>query len=456
MRYFRATSLMSVLVTITLLSGCSWISRNTPSWIGGNETSSEESREDAMKAKDPARLQIIHETDTPEANPEVMKGITLSTPAAIEEWTQEGGGADQVRGHLKGSLLKEVVNHADVGNGYDWNPLAIAPSPIITKERVFAMDGRGVISAHDRRDISTVFWKSREVYSNSGLLAGGLAYSKGTLYAVNGHGTLVALDAKTGAARWRRDLAEPVRSSLRVHDDTVLVSTAESHLLAYETEKGTLLWQHRGVGESTNLFGGASPVLAGDDGVLVAYPSGELFRLRLASGEVVWGDTLVRPRRTLAAGLFAGVDANPVSDGKMVVAAASSDLILADDVNTGLRLWELPVGTTHSPWLDTSLLFLITEEGNITAITADRGEIGWSKPLSAEKKKVSATHYYGPFLLNETLVAFDNAGTLYQFSPLTGDVIRRTPLVDTLISSPVFAGKSAYLLSRDATLYQVD
>lgn len=445
LRLFFGIAILSIA-----LSGCNWLSRSTPNWMGG-----ESDKEIVPKTTNSSRVQIMRDTEELEIIPDAIQGITLSAPIQVDSWTQEGGGVMQISGHMKGSLLKNVIRQSEAGSGYDWNPLAIAPSPVVTSDTVYVMDGRGMISAHARNDIDTVLWKSKELYSKSSLLSGGLAFSDGTLYSVNGHGTLCALDGKTGAKRWRRDLQEPVRSSVRVRGDMVLVTTAESRLLAFETIKGTLRWQHRGVGESTNLFGGASPVIAGDDGVIVAYPSGEFFRLRFASGEVVWGDNLVRPRPTLAAGLFAGVDANPIIKGTTIYASASDDVMLADDVNTGLRIWELPIGTTHSPWIDASALFLVTQDGKLTAINAEKGQIGWMKPLSSESAKSTTTHYYGPFLLNDTLITLDSAGIIYQFSPLTGNVIRSESLVSSIISSPAFAGKSAYLLGRDATLYQV-
>ena len=228
-----------VIFLSTMMCGCDWVSRTTPSWMGGEEKQSVSDKETAQKATDGTRIEIMRDTDKLEIIPDALEGITLSPPVAVDNWMQEGGGLTQATGHLKGSSFKEVIRHSEAGSGYDWNPLAIAPSPIVTDEAVFVMDGRGVISAHARSDIENVLWKSKEIYSKSALLAGGMAFSEGTLYAINGHGTLGALDAKTGATRWRRDLLEPVRSSLRVKGDTVLITTAESRLLAYETTKGT-------------------------------------------------------------------------------------------------------------------------------------------------------------------------------------------------------------------------
>jgi outer membrane protein assembly factor BamB len=401
-------------------------------------------------------VEIIRDTEVLEVTEGALEGLGLSEAVVPEEWTQEGGGAVQVTGHMKTSLLQSVRVEATLGEGNDWLAQALAASPVVSETHVFAMDGRGVISAHAKDNVGSVAWVSDAITSDSDLLAGGLAVVDDTLYAVTGEGMLAALDAKTGAKQWVRTIGEPVRSSLRVVNTLLLVTTAESRLLAYDTAEGRLLWEHRGVGETTNLFGGASPALADNDGVLVAYASGELFRLQRDTGEMVWSDTLIRPRRTMAAGLFAGVDATPVVRDRLAIAAASSGLTIADDAVTGLRLWELPVGTTHSPWMDDAVTFLITEDGQLAALTTLKGEVGWVKPLADKAKKGDAlVRYYGPYLINETIMALDSVGTLYQFGALSGDVIRRESLFSEVVASPAFVGNMAYIVGRDATLYQV-
>jgi outer membrane protein assembly factor BamB len=448
----RYVSLFSVLMMMVLVGGCDAARDYAPSWLGGKDA-----QENAVaKVRDPNRVEIIRDDETLEITEGALDGLALSQAEVPTEWTQEGGGAAQFTGHMKGSLLKSIRAEASAGEGNDWLLQALAPSPVVNETYVFAMDGRGVISAHMRADIGKVAWVSDALSSDSDLLAGGLAVVGESLYAVTGEGMLAAINAKTGAKQWVRTIGEPVRSSLRVVNTTLFVTTAESRLLAYDATSGNVLWEHRGVSETTNLFGGASPVLTEGDGVLVAYASGELFRLQRDAGEMVWSDSLIRPRRTLAAGLFAGVDATPIVRGRIAIAAASSGLTIADDVVTGLRMWELPVGTTHSPWVDESISYIITEDAQLAALTTIKGEVGWVKPLvEADQKKEARVRYYGPYLIHDTVVALTSDGVLTQFSALDGKKIRHVELVDSLVASPAFAGNSAYLLGTDATLYQV-
>jgi outer membrane protein assembly factor BamB len=445
----------SAVIIVASVCGCStvndavkgsWLESATPDWIG-------EKTPEKSKKSDADRFDVIHDTAEVEITPDALEGLTISEAAPMNEWTQEGGVSSQVQGHIKGSLLKEIVQTATIGEGNDWISNSLAASPVVSNDAVFAIDGHGIISAHQRNDISQIIWINNVLESSSPLLAGGLAVDDERLYAVTGHGMLTALDAKTGKKLWSRQLNEPIRSGVRIEGNRLFVTTAESRLLAYDVNKGTLLWQHQGIGESTNLFGGALPVVEAD-GVIVAYPSGEMFRLRASDSEMLWSDRLSRPRRTLAAGLFAGVDANPVSDGRLVYAASTAGLTIADDVRTGQRVWELPIGTRHSPWVDGALLFMVTDEAKLAAINANQGKIGWMQPLESASSE-EAHRYFGPFLINDTLLTLSNAGMLYQYSPISGKVIRTESLVDSLASSPAFVGKDAYLVGSDATLYQV-
>jgi outer membrane protein assembly factor BamB len=81
---------------------------------------------------------------------------------------------------------------------------------------VFAMDTAGQLSAigEDGRAV----WRTSLVPEGeqaAAAIGGGMAYAGGTLFASTGFAEVAALDAATGAIRWRRRLDAPVRAARR-------------------------------------------------------------------------------------------------------------------------------------------------------------------------------------------------------------------------------------------------
>ena len=122
-----------------------------------------------------------------------------------------------------------------------------------------------------------------------------MAVSEGTLYAVNGLGELVALDAARGSTRWRRGFGAPARSAPTVADGRLFVVTIEDKLLALAADDGRQLWSYQAPTSATSMLGQPAPAYA--DGLVVAgFGSGELAALRAETGGVAWTDSLASAR----------------------------------------------------------------------------------------------------------------------------------------------------------------
>ena len=81
-------------------------------------------------------------------------------------------------------------------------------------DRVFAMDSDAVVSAFDlatgRRIWRTETQDDKDRSTNVG---GGIATVEGVVYVSTGRADMLALDAGTGAIRWRKPLGSPARSA---------------------------------------------------------------------------------------------------------------------------------------------------------------------------------------------------------------------------------------------------
>ncbi len=381
---------------------------------------------------------------------DALDGNIIPDAAITSEWTAEGA---QFSGNIKGSSLNQVVDKATIGEGYNWSANAIAASAIIAGDVAIAMDGRGYISAHNINDFSEQLWLSEAINSDDDIVTGGLAISEGVVYAITSHGNLSAINAKNGKLIWRKNLEEPIRSSVHLQQNKLMVVTADGQLLCFEKQTGAALWQHRAVAQNSGVFSTAMAT-SNQTSTVVAFPSGDLSSINTQTGAMLWSDSLQKMDiNGKASALFSGVDANPILENNLLISGNLADLTIAHDATTGARIWELPVGIMHHPWIAGDALFAITSHGEMIAVHKYRGAMAWQKVIGSSKfAKDKAKRYHGTFLLNGQLVAIAQTGEVFAFSPQTGKKLWVRELGYEIAASPAFSGKNALLVTNDAQL----
>ena len=435
--------LSRVLLALCLLAlaDCSYL----PDWMGDDEPP-------PMAGE---RVDLTAQTGPLKADPAAKDDrILLPSLPVNNAWPQALGNATAVIGNLVFTDKPREQNSASVADGDDFEGPYI-PSPVVAEEAVFALDGTGHISAQAVKDIDHQNWRSDALVTKDEdpLIGGGLAYADGTLYAVNQKGSVRALNAKTGALRWKQELKLPVRSAPRVNGDMLFLLTADNQLLALSTATGELRWNHQGIGEVSNMLQDAQPAVR-DGLVLVPYSSGEFVALDAASGNQLWSETLQNYKP--GADTTLATAASPLmAQGLSIVAA--NDTLAALDTETGRRVWERELTLRQAPWLSGNTLFLFTTHSQLVALRGTDGVINWVRDLPARSEGTKGDYVFwqGPFVANGKVWMSNDQGKLRAFNPQNGEDAGTFDLPETRFASPVLVGGKLYLLGADATLTQV-
>ncbi|HUS47149.1 MAG TPA: PQQ-binding-like beta-propeller repeat protein [Phycisphaerae bacterium] len=235
----------------------------------------------------------------------------------------------------------------------------------------------------DKAILESVLWKS----SVKEGVASAPAVSKGVVCFMGSDGSLRAVDAKTGKAKWSFQDKEAAKEQARapgpqvvtggaqgpaplIADGTVYVSARAGHIYAVDLATGRLKWK------SASADGFGPPAIAG--GVLyVGGTDGGVYALDAATGKQSWRGELpngaaVAPvvvgktvyvadkdknvhalaaatgqKRTLASGLTAAV-VGMVAVGDEMLVVRTTDGLTALDLRTGQSKWSHPL-PTHQP-----------------------------------------------------------------------------------------------------------
>ncbi|MBB6093464.1 outer membrane protein assembly factor BamB [Povalibacter uvarum] len=320
----------------------------------------------------------------------------------------------------------------------------LTPSPFVSGDSVYiAGDNSNVYSVNRSTGevrwtvkIETTpynrIWSSPMVVGDT-LLIGAASYQVFFAATPLFRGSVVALDIKTGAEKWRFSVCPPascgggvsVWSSVAVDPDLKLafIGTGQAYftpagpysdaLLAINYETGALVWHHqitaddvytinggsldRDVGAAPNLFeasiNGSVRKLVG-----VGDKGGHYTVVDRETGQRVWQRT-VDPR-TPSGSPIGGVMGTPtVADGRIYFtnntstvgtgrfdARPGTSTAFALDAATGDIVWNLnlPAGSFSGNTVANGLLYFITWDGQLRVIDATNGTLLHSMPVGAQ------------------------------------------------------------------------
>jgi outer membrane protein assembly factor BamB len=277
--------------------------------------------------------------------------MTLPQPVANPDWGQSGGNATKSMGHLAlGNALASAFS-IQAGRGSSLTARLASP-PIVAGGRVYTIDILGTVRAFDGRT-GAQLWASQtpsDKGSERSLYGGGIAYDQGRIYATNGLGYVAALDQSNGGIVWKVRPGGPLRGSPTVANDFLYVMSQDNQIYSLKESDGSTNWSAAASLEIAGVFGSASPAV-GQGTVVAGFSSGELNAYRYENGRVVWQDALQRTSIRTSVSSLSDIDADPVIDNGQVIAVGQGGRMVAVDLITGQRQWELNLAGISTPWL---------------------------------------------------------------------------------------------------------
>ena len=432
---------VAVLVAVALAaSGCSILKKSAP--------------------KTPVlgqRIPVLTTEGDVEVDPATLAlPMTLPDPVVNGAWAQSGGNGAKSMGQV--ALGKSLQSAFTVSAGRGSSLTArLAAAPIVANGRLYVIDTLGAVRSFDAQTGSLI-WASQtpDVKGNeNSLYGGGLAYENGRIFATNGLGFVAALDEKTGAIVWQVRPGGPLRGAPSVGNGAVYVISQDNQIYSLKQADGSSNWSQAASLEIAGVFGSASPAV-GQGTVVAGFSSGELNAYRYENGRQVWQDTLQRTSITTSVSSLTDVDADPVVDSGQVFAVGQGGRMVALDLNSGQRMWELNIAGIATPWLAGDWLWVVTDEAKLICIHRQDGHIRWIAQLPRyvnAKSKKGEIDYSGPVLAGGRLILTGSSGAVVEIDPATGSFIRQSRIQAGVSLPPVVANSTLYVLDDDAKLH---
>jgi outer membrane protein assembly factor BamB len=403
------------------------------------------------------RIDVLSNEVDAKADP-ATRALPFSLPPAVANnaWTESGGNASNSMGHVAlGQALRPAFT-VQAGRGSSLTARLAAP-PIVANGRVYTIDTLGAVRAFDARTGATL-WASQtpdDRGNENALYGGGIAYDNGRIFATNGLGYVSAVSEQNGGILWKVRPGGPLRGAPTVSNGAVYVISQDNQIYSLKEDDGSTNWSQAASLEIAGIFGAASPAVARGT-VVAGFSSGELNGYRYENGRQVWQDQLQRTSITTSVSSLSDIDADPVIDNGQVFAIGAGGRMVALDLVSGQRMWELNIAGLATPWVAGDWVFVVTQGDKLMCIYRQNGHIRWINALprfQRPKSQRGDIDYTGPVLAGNRLILAASNGQIIQVDPATGNYMSQFSVGTPVSLPPVIANSTLYLYDDQARLH---
>lgn len=405
---------------------------------------------------------------------EGLKGATfyLPDPVVIDQWALPGGNPEQSPPHADAAKALDVAWKRDFGASRGRNAHVMAP-PVAVNGKIYVMDGHATVSALDARTGAQV-WKADlrgKLKRDTVAYGGGLAIAEGKLVVTSGYRFVSQLDAETGAVLWRTQTEQPLHAAPTISGGRIFAVAIDNTLLTFDFATGKEDWTYQALTEPARLLAASSPAVSGDT-VVAAFGSGELVALRAANGNDLWSEALSRASRTNALSEIRDIAGRPVIHQGDVVAVSHSGVLSSTDLRTGNTRWSLPVTGITTPWVSGDVIYVVDRAGKLYCLARETGLAYWVTDLGQGREKAGFLSSFGrssetkkkakvrpvwssPILASGRLLLASNKGEMVAVNARTGEVERSVDLGSSVTVGPIALGETVYFVTDEARLIAV-
>ena len=376
---------------------------------------------------------------------------------ATQTWTHQAGTPDHNPGNASLSSAPQRLWSADIGRG-DGRRARISASPVSDGARIFAMDSQSTVTAVSTS--GSVLWSTTLIPQGDraeSASGGGLAVVNDRVYATTGYGTLVALDATSGAQVWTHNFRSVASGAPTVVGNLVYAVTRNGLGWAINAATGRVEWTVSGIATDAGIIGGPSVAVTSDGLAVFPFPSGDLVAVDAATGTPQWRSVIAGRRLSPVAARISDLTGDPVVTSDLVVAGTHGGRSAAFDRTTGQDVWRIDEGAMAAPVVTANAVYQITDRNRLIRLERETGALVWSQALplfrtDRPRRFEAVFAHFGPVLAGNRLVVASDDGALRFYDPSNGRLTGQIALPDGAASDPIVVQGTLYVVTESGRL----
>jgi outer membrane assembly lipoprotein YfgL len=297
-------------------------------------------------------------------------------------------------------------------------------------------------------------------------------------------GTVLSLDAKSGATIWRSNIGQPISAGVGSDGQLVSVVTRNNELVtlkagqpvwrvqlptqvftapllaggrvfvlggdrsvaAFDAQTGQRLWHFQRTGESLVLR--QSGVLSAVGNTLIAGLSGHLLGLNPLNGTVQWDAAIATPRGTNEIERLVDLVEGISRAGKQVCVRAFQSKIGCVDTNSGRTEWtQTSIGYVGLSG-DDQWVYGVESDAQVRAYKRSDGAAGW------QSDRLRYHVLTRPLVIGRSLALGDDAGWVHLMSRSDGSLLTRVATDGSaLVDAPVQVANTLIAVTRKGGVF---
>ena len=324
-----------------------------------------------------------------------------------------------------------------------WNVRLPAPTlgvaPIVRNGVLFVASADGTVLAL-QADTGAEVWRTS---AGSALAAGVGSDGRYTSVVTRGN-EIVTFDA--GRELWRKRLPSSVVTAPLVAGERVFVLSVDRAVHAFDALDGRRLWVQQRPGEALTLAQ-PSVVLAYRNTLLVGQGP-RLAALDSLRGTVLWEAPMAAPRGTNEVERLADLIGPAVRIGDRICARAFQSAVACADASKGSVLWSRNVGGVNAVASDNERVFGADASDRISAWRTTNGDVSWTS------EKLLYRGLSGALAVGPSVVFGDSEGFLHFLAAADGTLQLRLPTDGSaIVGTPVISDTTMIAVTRNGALF---
>lgn len=312
--------------------------------------------------------------------------------------------------------------------------------PVIGPSAIFTASANGIVTSVNKRTGHVNWRKDTHLAISTGPGVG-----DGIVVVGSRRGHIAALRQTDGHLLWTANLAGEILAEPAVGQGIVVIKAVDGYLRALSASDGHTLWSFRQVEPNLILRGSSAPVIRGNE-VIVGFANGNLSKLNLHDGQILWQHAIAIPEGAFAIQRMIDIDANPIVYEHHLYAATYQGKISSLDWLTGNVLWSHDISSYTGMIADNNTVFVSDAKSYVWAFGADNGLVNW-RQTQLEARVISA-----PASMRNYVVLGDAQGYLHWLSKADGHFAGRVSVGSGIYAAPVVENNILYALTNNGNL----
>jgi len=385
-----------------------------------------------------------------------LNEINLSEPKEIYYWSQSGQNPQNNLPHILSNLQFNNKQKIIKDTGNLINPI----QPVYYEGNLCNVSNKGIlrcISINNNEILFEIDLKP-ETEESYDVLRGGLAYFDERVILVDGYGQIKIINATDGNIIWQKNISLPILTAPTIYRGNVYFITSNNKIYALDLLNGEVKWSFQTIFDDKKSLQTGVPA-AIENIIIAPFSNGEIIAFFHDTGNIIWSENASKVS-SLSNFDIKDITANPVVDNDKIFTISKNGRLLATNLFNGSLAWSIEISGSNSPIISNNQLYIIDDDARLICLNKNSGEIYWISQIEKNrkgKKSGKLNNWKGPYLINSLLYLISEHGEVITVSPKSSDILSSKSLnISGITNDPIIMSKSIYLMDDNSNVYQLD